>query len=88
LPHARTNINNTNITTTTTYTTTNITTTTTYITTNITRPAAQADWGVDGRSVLPLLQAAPPATPQTQAVYADGTNVMYGELTSLAASPP
>jgi len=43
---------------------------------NVSRPAEQADWGVDGRSVLPLLKAPPAAMPQTKAVYADGTNVM------------
>ena len=39
------------------------------------RPAHQSDWGMDGRSILPLLKA-PPAPAQTQMVYADGTNVM------------
>jgi hypothetical protein len=39
------------------------------------RPAHQADWGMDGRSILPLLEA-PPAPAQNQRVYVDGTNVM------------
>lgn len=43
---------------------------------NVSRPATQADWGVDGRSILPLLEAPVPTTPQTQHVYADGTNVL------------
>eukprot|EP00041_Stephanoeca_diplocostata_P013753 m.243604 g.243604 ORF g.243604 m.243604 type:complete len:667 (+) comp19455_c0_seq1:121-2121(+) len=43
---------------------------------NVSRPASQADWGVDGRSILPLLKAPPPKVPQTKSVYADGTNVM------------
>eukprot|EP00040_Diaphanoeca_grandis_P005869 m.34845 g.34845 ORF g.34845 m.34845 type:complete len:658 (-) comp17047_c0_seq1:288-2261(-) len=42
---------------------------------NVSRPAHQADWGVDGRSVLPLLKA-PPMAPQDQHVYANGKNVM------------
>ena len=44
---------------------------------NVTRPAAQADWSVDGRSLLPLLRAPVEAfDKQTQTVYADGKNVM------------
>jgi arylsulfatase A-like enzyme len=38
-------------------------------------PAHQAEWGMDGRSILPLLEA-PPAPAQNQRVYADGANVM------------
>ena len=49
---------------------------------NVSRPAGQAHWGVDGRSILPLLKA--PATgegagafdQQTMTVYADGKNVL------------
>ncbi len=39
------------------------------------RPAHQSDWGMDGRSILPLLKA-PPTPAQTQMVYANGENVM------------
>lgn len=40
------------------------------------RPASQADWGMDGRSIMPLLTAPVPKVPQTRTVYQDGTNVM------------
>jgi hypothetical protein len=40
------------------------------------RPAHQAEWALDGRSILPLLKAPPSPVAQTQTVYADGTNVM------------
>jgi arylsulfatase A len=43
---------------------------------NVTRPAAQAGWGVDGRSLLPLLTSPAPKVPQTQSVYRDGSHVM------------
>ena len=44
---------------------------------NVTRPAHQADWGMDGRSIMPLLTAPVSALDkQTQTVYADGKNVM------------
>jgi hypothetical protein len=44
---------------------------------NVTRPAAQAGWGTDGRSLLPLLRAPVAAfDKQTQAVYAEGKNVL------------
>ena len=44
---------------------------------NVSRPAHQADWGIDGRSILPLLKAPVSAfDKQTQTVYADGKNVM------------
>ena len=37
---------------------------------NVTRPANQADWGVDGRSLMPLLRSPPAKVPQTRYVYA------------------
>jgi len=44
---------------------------------NVSRPAHQADWGVDGRSMLPLLNAPTSAFDrQDKDVYADSKNVM------------
>ncbi len=37
---------------------------------NVSRPETQAQWGFDGRSLMPLLEAPPPKTPQTQTVCA------------------
>ena len=44
---------------------------------NVSRPAHQSDWGMDGRSMLPLLKAPVSALDrQDRGVYADGKNVM------------
>lgn len=44
---------------------------------NVSRPAHQADWGVDGRSMLPLLKAPVSAfDKQDKDVYKDAKNVM------------
>ena len=44
---------------------------------NVSRPAGQVDWGLDGRSILPLLTSPVSAfEKQTQTVYADKLNVM------------